>query len=73
MIPEKLFPVSFVSKDNNGDLNGGCFWILILWEELMRGIYENKQIYLSSDVLNLQGKLFGVGKKSQFLSNFFVY
>ena len=39
----------------------------------MRGIYENKQIYLSSDVLNLQGKLFGVGKKSQFLSYFFVY
>ena len=39
----------------------------------MRGIYENKKIYLSSEVLNLQGKLFGVGKKSQFLSNFFVY
>lgn len=29
----------------------------------MRGIYENKKIYMSSDVLNLQGKLFGVGKK----------
>ena len=62
MIPEKLLPISFVSKDNNGDLNGGCL-DFNLWEELMSGIYEKKKIQLSSDVSNLQGKLFGVGKQ----------
>ena len=29
----------------------------------MSGIYEKKKIQLSSDVSNLQGKLFGVGKQ----------
>ena len=56
-----MIPISFVSKDNNGDLNGACL-DFNLWEELME-FMRIKKIQLSSDVSNLQGKLFGVGKQ----------
>ena len=70
MIPEKLLPISFVSKDNNGDLNGGCL-DFNLWEELMSGIYENKKnpvvfwcLEPSRKVIwSRETKLFGVGKQ----------